>query len=352
MIGAPAAAAGDTLGTAPGSLGLRLLDAPAAAKHDPRARSYIVDHLPPGTTIERRVEVSNTTASTAHVVLYSSAAGIVQGSFLGADGHAANEVSTWTSVTPEKLEVPAHGEAIATVTIEVPRNAAPIEHYGVVWAETRSDPAGGDGITQVSRVGIRLYLSIGPGGAPAADFTIDSLTAERSPEGQPIVVASVHNTGGRALDMNGSLELMNGPSGLTAGPFPATLGTTLAIGDTQPVTIALDAQIPAGPWDAEIALQSGLLERTAQATITFPEAGTSVAVPATSPRPAWLYPAIAGMGALLLGLLAQLVRVRLRGRRARRYRKPVMALASSSAQVPPSAFFSGPPTRQPARRRS
>jgi hypothetical protein len=351
VIGAPATASGDTPGTAPGSIGLRLLDAPAAAGQDPRARSYIVDHLAPGTTIERRIEISNTTTSTAHVVLYPSAAEIVKGSFLGAVGHTPNEVSTWTSVSPEKLDVPAHGEATATVTIRVPKNAARSEHYGVVWAETRSAPAGDEGITQVSRVGIRLYLSIGPGGAPAADFTIESLTAERSTDGQPIVVASVHNSGGRALDMNGSLELLNGPGGLAAGPFPATLGTTLAIGDTQPVTIILDAQIPAGPWDAEIALQSGLLERTAEASITFPQAGASVPVALAPPRPGWLYPAIGGLGAGLFGLLGKLVQIRLRRPRVDRYGKPVV-VASTGTNLASSSFVSGQPTRQPSRRRS
>jgi hypothetical protein len=48
------------------------------------------------------------------------------------------------------------------VTIRVPRDAAPGERYGVVWAETRAGPDSGDGITQVNRVGIRLYLSVGP----------------------------------------------------------------------------------------------------------------------------------------------------------------------------------------------
>ena len=311
-----------------------------------------MDHLPPGTTIQRRIEVSNTTTSTAHVVLYSSAAGIVKGSFLGAVGHTPNEVSTWTSVTPDKLDVPAHGEATATVTIEVPKNAAPSEHYGVVWAETRSAPAGNEGITQVSRVGIRLYLSVGPGGAPAADFTIDSLTPQRSPDGQPMVVASVHNTGGRALDMNGSLELLNGPGGLAAGPFPATLGTTLAIGDTQPVTITLDAQIPDGPWDAEIALQSGLLERTAEATITFPQAGVAAPVAVAPSRPGWLYPAIGGLGALLFGLLGKLVQMRLRRRRLDGYRKPAVVMASAGTKLSSSSFFSGRSTQPPSRRRS
>ena len=160
--------------------------------------------------------------------------------------------------------MPAGGKLTATVTISVPADAAPGEQYGVVWAEARSAPNAGGGVTQVSRVGIRLYVSVGPGGAPAADFTIDSLTAERSAAGEPTVVASVHNTGGRALDMNGTLDLRGGPGGLSAGPFPATLGTTLAIGATAPVTIALDKALPAGPWDAEIILRSGLVEKQRQ----------------------------------------------------------------------------------------
>lgn len=53
---------------------------------------------------------------------------------------------------------------------------------------------------------------------------------------------------------------------------------TLAIGATEPVTIPLDKQIPAGPWHAQVNLASGLIHRSAGATITFPAAGTSTAV--------------------------------------------------------------------------
>ncbi len=63
-------------------------------------------------------------------------------------------------------EVPSGGHAIVTVRIAVPRDAPPGEQYGFVWAETRSAAPAGGGITRVSRVGIRLYLAIGPGGAP------------------------------------------------------------------------------------------------------------------------------------------------------------------------------------------
>jgi hypothetical protein len=284
---------------AAGGIGMRLLDVPVTAQGDPRAQIYIVDHLAPGTVIHRRIEVSNTTVSTANVVLYAAAAAIANGSFLGASGHTPNDLSTWTSVRPGGSEVPAGGGLTATVTITVPADAAPGERYGVVWAETRSASVEG-GVTQVSRVGIRLYVSVGPGGQPAADFTIDSLTAKRSADGQPIVVATVHNTGGRALDMSGTLELLDGPGGLSAGPFPATLGVTLGIGDTEPVAIVLDDRLLAGPWDARIALHSGLLERSARATITFPDQGAAPAVDTTSIRPRWLTPAIVAIIVLVL----------------------------------------------------
>jgi hypothetical protein len=96
----------------------------------------------------------------------------------------------------------------------------------VVWAEARSTPSAGGGITQVSRVGIRVYLSVGPGGPPAADFTIDSLTARRSPDGRPVVLASVHNTGGRALDMNAASS--SGPHLVVLGVL-GLLGLLLAL---------------------------------------------------------------------------------------------------------------------------
>jgi hypothetical protein len=297
-----------------GGIGLRLVDVPASASQDARAQLYIVDHLPPGTVIERRIEVSNTTATTQHVVLYSSAATIEDGSFLGAEGHTPNDLSTWTSVRPGTSDVPAGGHLIATVTIDVPEDASPGEQYGVVWAEVRSAPTVGGGVIEVTRVGIRLYLSVGSGGAPAAEFTIDSLTAMRSADGNPTVLAAVHNTGGRALDMSGTLRLVSGPGGLSAGPFPATLGTTLAIGKTELVRIVLDEQVPAGPWDARISLRSGLIEHDARATITFPTRGAAPAVTISS-RPAWLFPVVGGAVLLIVGLTIAFIASKRRRRR-------------------------------------
>ena len=315
MVAAPSGAAIATpRGATNGGIGLRLLDAPANAGNDPRARLYIVDHLAPGTVIHRRIEVSNTTDSTMHVALYSSAATIENGSFLGAAGHTPNDVSLWTSIDPAASDIPAGQRVTSTITISVPDDAAPGEQYGVVWAEVRSEPVVDGGVLQVSRVGIRIYLSVGPGGAPAADFTIESLTAERSAEGQPIVLATVRNVGGRALDMSGTLKLLAGPGGLSAGPFPARLGTTLPIGGTEAVTIALDDAVPAGPWDARITLRSGLLERSARATITFPASGASPSVRTAPLHPKMPYLVAGGLVLLLLTAIATPLVVRSRRR--------------------------------------
>ena len=264
---------------APEGIGIRLVDIPVATRADPRTRRYIVDHLKPGTVINRRIEVTNSSDSPMRVALYSAAASINNGKFAFADGRASNELSTWTSTAPRGLSLAPHTSSMATVTVAVPDKASAGERYAVVWAEV-SSAASPDGVNQVSRVGVRLYLLVGPGGGPSTDFTIDTLTTQRTAGGNPIVLAQVHNTGGRALDLTGDLRLSDGPGGMSAGPFDVELGTTLPPGGTGTVTVALDDQVPDGPWKARIRLQSGLVERLAKATISFPpSAGMAAAVP-------------------------------------------------------------------------
>lgn len=272
--GAPVA-----LAQAPETVGIRIVDAPSTRSDDPRALQYIVDHLPPGTTIERRIEVNNDTGEVQPVQVYAAAGDIKEGTFQFGAGRAANELTTWTTVDPPVLSVAAGGTSLATVRIAVPPNASPGERYGVVWAELAPAVPTGGGITAVNRVGVRIYLSVGEGGEPASDFGITAFEARRDAEGNPLVAATVENTGGRALDLSGELMLTNGPGGLSAGPFSATLGTTLGVGQTEPVLVTLDRAVPAGPWDARIELRSGIDERVATATITFPAAAASSADP-------------------------------------------------------------------------
>ncbi len=297
----------------PGGIGVRLLDVPADAATDPRAQLYVVDHLSPGSVITRRIEVTNSTGEPVTVFLYAAGATIDDSRFVGLAGHTANELSSWCSVVPTTAALPAGGSERVVVKITVPNDAPAGERYAAVWAEVRTDGEGG--IQQVNRVGIRLYVSVGPGAPPAADFEIESLTAQRSADGMPAVLATVHNTGGRALDMAGSLELLNGPGELQAGPFPATLGSTLAIGSSGQVMIILDERLPDGPWDAELILRSGLLERSAKASITFPASGSAPPVSATPAGLRWLFPTIAGLTILLLVIFIIALAMRRRRRK-------------------------------------
>lgn len=285
----------------PETVGIRIVDVPASRTDDPRARQYIVDHVEPGTTISRRVEVSNDTAESQEVQLYAGAASIADGTMQFADGRTPSELTTWTTVDPPVVSLATGEKALATVIIAVPADASPGERYGVVWAELAPAVPPGGGVTAINRVGVRIYLSVGPGGEPASDFAITDFEAQRTADGRPVVAATVRNTGGRALDLSGELRLTDGPGGLSAGPFSAELGTTLGPGQAAPVLVELDPAIPKGPWDAHIVLRSGTTEREATGTITFPETA------ATSAGPVDAEPVSTGPAPLLLALGAAAV---------------------------------------------
>lgn len=278
LVVSPAGAQSTGSRALPDGLGIRLLEAPVDRTGDPRATVYIVDHLAPGQTVHRRIEVSNGTGMSGRVRLYPAAAEVDdERGFHLADDESSGEVVDWARVTPTELRL-ADGEVgTASVTIAVPAGASPGERYGAVLAELPGDPDGGVAIT--ARVGIRLYLSIGAGGEPVTDFVIEELTAARDGEGLPTVRARVRNTGGRAVDLAGELTLSEGPGGIRAGPFPAELGTTIAPGDHAPMTVVLDADLPAGPWTARMVARSGTVERAAEATISFPRAAGGQAGP-------------------------------------------------------------------------
>ena len=186
--------ASSALATGSGGIGIRLVDVPTESRGDPLARSYIVDRLAPGTSIQRRVEITNSTRSPAEVAVYPAAANLRRGTFGFAPGHSRNELSNWTSVSRDVLRLPPGSKAFQTVTINVPKDASSGERYAVIWAEVSAPTPTQGGVTLVNRVGVRMYLSVGPGGAPPANFTIGSLSAERSKTGEPLVVARSSTT--------------------------------------------------------------------------------------------------------------------------------------------------------------
>ena len=289
-------------------LGIGLTQIPAKLAKDPRARIYVIDHLNRGAVITRTFQVSDGTPNPLDVSLYAAASQIVNGTWSPLDGRTQNELSSWTTVSPGTMHLAPGQKATATLRVAIPQNATDGERYAVVWAQ--AGVPGKGPVHEVARVGIREYISVGTGSGPPTNFSIDTLTAARTADGQPEVLAQVHNTGGRAIDLIGSLTLDKGPGGLSAGPFPAKLGTTLAPGESEPVTVFLDKALPAGPWHARIELQSDLLKHAAEGTITFPAASgaksppvAAKAVSITRNRHVLVPIAIGLVLALLVGLI-------------------------------------------------
>ncbi|GAB3158995.1 hypothetical protein [Microbispora hainanensis] len=267
-------------------LGIRLVDAPLARRDDPRALKGVVDHLDPGTTIKRRIEVSNTSGHRMRVSLYPAAADIRDHAFVFAPERTPNELSSWTTVTPAEIDLSPGQARRAWFTTRVPSDAWKGERYGVIWAQTTAEPDRVHNVGLASRVGIRMYLDIGPGGEPPSAMSVDRLTPERDATGRPVLSAQVHNTGGRALDLSGSLSLSEGPGGLRAGPYPAQLGVTLRPGETGRLAVVMDVRLPEGPWKVDMVVQSGLVKREVSATVVFPKAG--IGRPVTPSGTSWL----------------------------------------------------------------
>lgn len=286
--------------------GVRLLEIPADRADDPRAQSWVVDHVAPGAMIERRFEVINGASSEVDVDLYATLASIDGDAFTAANGREQNELSGWITVEPAEMRLAAGETAEATLRIDVPADASEGERYAAVFAERAAAAdvdAGSVGVA--ARVGIRVYLSVGAGGEPATDFQIAALTAETRTDGVRLVRAEVENTGGRALDFIGELALSDGPGGLSAGPFDVAPGTTLGVGETVGLEVVLDASIPAGPWQADLTLTSGTLVREASTQLTFPEdaGATGAPVVVEEAEEGGDLGLVLGLGLLLLVLL-------------------------------------------------
>ncbi|MFD0785968.1 hypothetical protein ACFQZ8_18855 [Micromonospora azadirachtae] len=257
-----------------GSIGIRLLEAPTNRRDDPRALRYIVDHLRPGTTIKRQLLIVNRSAERRAVELYPAAASVDGTKFVFAGGRAANELTSWITIDRDAVELEPWEETRVRATIAVPADAPTGERYGVLWASAASSPSHSDGqVTQVHRVGVRVYLDVGEGGEPVSDFTIGEIRPARSSQGEPSVTVRVDNTGGRAVDLTGTVMLTDGPAGSRVGPFPVSEGTTLAAGATGQVSARFPAELPNGPWKIEVSLKSGRVERSATGRIQFPDPG-------------------------------------------------------------------------------
>ncbi len=264
-------------GQIPQRFGVRLVDVPVDEAHNPRALRYIVDYLPTGTVVHRRILIMNQEARTARFTIYPDAAQIARGLFTGDAGQTRSELTEWVRVQHQVMTLRPGASATDMVTIKVPPMATRGEHYGVIWVQQAAHlrTARGFGVNDVARIGVRVYLAVGRGGAPPTNFTIASIAGHRSATGRPSILVHVENTGGRAVDLNGTARLADGPGKTAAGPFRAQQIISLAPGQTGNMTFAPPSSLPNGPWQAKVTLTSGLTTSAATATIQFAPLVTS-----------------------------------------------------------------------------
>lgn len=266
VIAVPATAQQD-----PGVVGIELVDHPDQHGMGRRGLVSIVAEAEPGAVVEREVLVTNQSTAAQHLEIYVDDATVDEAGFTPADGRG--DISGWASVAPGTVELAPGDQQRAVVRIQVPEEVTDGERYGAVWVEL---PASSGDVRRVNRVGVRIYLTV-VGGSQAdpedvTDFVITAMTADTLPDGSRQIRASVTNTGRRAVDLVGELELLDGPGGLRAGPFPTDAVTTVAIGLDATVTITMSPEVPRGPWNARLQLASGAIERAAEATVGFPAA--------------------------------------------------------------------------------
>ena len=286
------------IGPAPQRFGVRLVDVPVSAADNPRALRYIIDYLPTGTVIHRRILIMNQEARIAHFTVYPDAASISNGSFTGDSGATRSELTGWISVQYQTLTLRPHASAMDMITIRVPPGATRGEHYGLIWVQQAAyaRASSGFGVSEIARVGIRIYLAVGQGGAPPTSFAVTSITGHRSARGWPTMVVHVDNTGGRAVDLSGTARLSGGPGDIEAGPLTEQGVITLAPGQSGNVTFAPPRSLPDGTWQAKVTLVSGLTTAAATATVVF-----SVASQAGLSMVSWL--------GIILGVLAVAIAV-------------------------------------------
>jgi hypothetical protein len=273
-VAATAAGAAMAAGPEPQQFGLRLVGVPASAARDPRALRYIVGFVRPGTVIRRRILIVNGERRRSRFAIYPDAATITHGEFIGAAGKTRNELTSWIRLSRWSMRLRGQSSAKVLVTIRVPKVETHGEHYGVIWVQqtARVRSRTGVAINEVNRVGIRIYLGVGHG-VPPTKYAATSITGSRTSTGQPQLIVRVRNTGGQAVDVDGTARLTAGPGGSSAGPFMAQNVIALAPAQSGEVLFAPSRHLPDGPWRASVSLVSGLDKESGSATVVFSASG-------------------------------------------------------------------------------
>lgn len=249
-------------------IGVSLVN-PVVDPADPRTQTAVVGAVDPGATIQRTVRVWNNTGQAQAIDVYTGAASEWNSQFTVADRGTTNRLTAWNSVDKPHLQLSSGQTADVTVTVAVPADAPVGNQYAAIWAQPVT--TGGGGVSTESRAGVREYVTVGAGAGQTADFQIRKLTGERDSSGRAVVVADVHNSGTRGLDLESALTLTGTQS---IGPVQADR-VLVAAGADATVRFLVPGTVADGPWQAQVTSRAGSLVRTLSGSVTFGTSGGS-----------------------------------------------------------------------------
>lgn len=182
--------------------------------------TYTVD---PGDTVTDYLRVKSLADVTQVLTLYPSQAGnAANGDLVLADREAAPEdLSAWTSLDVQALELPPDGEQLVRFDIQVPADAEPGDYtQGIVTSQTQQvEQDDGQLVNLDSRLAARVYVRVNGDLAPQVEFTGLTDTYERAwwnPFGTAELSYSVRNTGNVRLRATDAVTA-EGPFGIDLG---------------------------------------------------------------------------------------------------------------------------------------
>lgn len=236
---------------------------------------YFVLHLTPGSTVTRRVRVTNVGNRSGEVRLsgVDATTGATTGAVYLAQGAARHAVGGWLAVSSSSLTLAAHRSALVPFTITVPAGAVPGEHLGglvaapVVPATTGVSHRGASAfrvvVNEISVVGVEVRLP----GAAVHRMTIGDVTASGRPGYQTLLVDLANR--GNALEKGTGVIDVRGAGGSSAFAEHFTLDTFVA-GTNIRYPVYLRHRLTAGRYTVSVRLRyaGGLVaSRTTRFTV-------------------------------------------------------------------------------------
>jgi len=218
-------------------LAMVALAAPAAAAEPERSwlispateegmvdgRPFFTYTLDPGDTVTDYLRVKSFADATQTLTLYPSEAGnAANGDLVLADGAAQpKDLSAWTSLDVQALELPPNGEQLVRIDIQVPPEAEPGDYtQGIVTSQTQQvKQEDGQLVNLDTRLAARVYVRVNGELAPQVEFTGLTDSYERewwNPFGTAELSYSVQNTGNVRLRASDAVTV-EGPFGIDLG---------------------------------------------------------------------------------------------------------------------------------------